>query len=96
VLKPANVRIDVDHDLPPDIEALLPDGLRDILDRPRCLAHNETAEDDLESASSAFGLTSIVDQLAAVYRDECRELAKKTGSEPEYRTHLYSDVVLNP
>jgi hypothetical protein len=67
VLKPANVRIDVDHDLPPDIEALLPDGLCDILDCPRCLAHNETAEDDLESASSAFGLTSIVDQLAAVY-----------------------------
>lgn len=32
MLKPANIVVDVDHVLPPDIEALLPKGLRDLLD----------------------------------------------------------------
>lgn len=72
------------HDLSLDIEALLSEGLRDILDRPRTASL---------TVSLAAGLASAVDQLATLYRDECREMARKTGSEPEYRTHLYSDVV---
>ncbi|KAF2624875.1 hypothetical protein BU25DRAFT_347015 [Macroventuria anomochaeta] len=99
VLKPANIIVDGDHDLPPNIEALLPEGLRDLLDRPQIApltnnhTHNEPADEHNGSRAWAAGSASEVNQLAVVYRDECRELARKTGSEPEYRTHLYGDVV---
>ncbi|KAK7189314.1 hypothetical protein PSPO01_04901 [Paraphaeosphaeria sporulosa] len=79
VLKPANIVIDVDHDLPPDIEALLLEDLRDIFDRPRLAPPTD---------NRTHGGTRSEDNT-----NECRELARKTGSEPEYRTHLYGDVV---
>lgn len=102
VLKPANIFVDVVHTLPPDIEALLPIGLRDILDRststPSSAAIHPgtsatTCEENGEKSAQARELADKVSQLAALYRDECRELAGKPGSEPEYRSHLYGDVV---
>ncbi|KAF2726497.1 hypothetical protein EJ04DRAFT_530224 [Polyplosphaeria fusca] len=82
---PANILIDVVHVLPPDIESLLPFDLRDILDPPSLVSKH--------TCHNAGELAERIRQLAAVYRDESRELAGKPGSEPEYRTHLYSDVV---
>ncbi|KAF2241907.1 hypothetical protein BU26DRAFT_525017 [Trematosphaeria pertusa] len=105
VLKPANILVDVIHVLPPDVEALLPSDLRDILDPPShappssprthadaaTATHNENAEE--ENNARTRELADRVRELAAVYLFECRLLAGKPGSEPEYRTHLYSDVV---
>jgi hypothetical protein len=103
VLKPTNILVDVDHTLPPDVEALLPHGLRDILDPPAAAATRTYAEHDADSVTNrepteacrnrARELAETVSQIADVYRDECRELARKPGSEPEYRTHLFGDVV---
>jgi hypothetical protein len=104
VLRPANILVDATHSLPPAIEALLPCGLRDILDPPPpappsaarahvgigTIAHQDN---DDETDTRTKELADKVSQLAAVYRDECRELAGKPGSEPEYRSHLYGDVV---
>ncbi|KAF2016865.1 hypothetical protein BU24DRAFT_419917 [Aaosphaeria arxii CBS 175.79] len=92
VLKPANVLVDVIHDLPSDIEALLPDDLRDILDlRPP--GTDKTTQDNTEFGGRETELADKISELVAVYRDECRKLATKPGSEPEYRTHLYGDVI---
>ncbi|KAF2732463.1 hypothetical protein EJ04DRAFT_525271 [Polyplosphaeria fusca] len=85
VLKPANILVDVVHVLPPDIESLLPFDLRNILDPPSLVSKH--------TCHNAGELAERIRQLAAVYRDESRELAGIPGSEPEYRTHLYSDVV---
>ncbi|KAF2024855.1 hypothetical protein EK21DRAFT_93737 [Setomelanomma holmii] len=99
VLKPVGILVDVIHNLPPDIEALLPRGLRDVLDRRAPLL--ATAYTQLEDTSDKFDgsyawtreLADKVSQIASVYRHECCELAEKPGSEPEYRSHLYGDVV---
>lgn len=94
VLKPTKIFVDVVHTLPPDIEALLPSGLRNLLDLPHSLPTSVTTNtEDSEKSAWTRELAENVRQLAAVYRDECRELAGKPGSEPEYRTHLYGDVV---
>ncbi|KAF1943260.1 hypothetical protein EJ02DRAFT_433376 [Clathrospora elynae] len=102
VLKPANILVDVNHTLPPDVEALLPPGLRDILDPPTAATHTHAQPDagsvtnrepTEASRNRARELADTISQIADVYRDECRELASKPGSESEYRTHLYGDVV---
>lgn len=99
VLRPAGILIDVIHNLPPEIEALLPCGLRDILDPPSAAhphAGTDTAtpeESNEESDTGAKELADKVSQVAPVYRDKCRELARKLGSEPEYRAHLFFDVI---
>ena len=98
VLKLANILVDVVHRLPPEIEALLPGHLRAVLD-PLPAAHLPAQSDSTIATSGGNteerdgGTKELIVQLAAVYRDECRELAGKPGSEPEYRTHLYGDVV---
>lgn len=94
VLKPTNILVDVVHTLPPEIEAILPSGLRDLLDPPHGLPSSVSSiVENTETTSPKKEIDDIVSQLAAVYRDECRELARKPGSEFEYRAHLYSDVV---
>jgi hypothetical protein len=102
VLKPANILVEIDHTLPPDIEALLPRGLRSILDPPAAVTPTHAEPDansvtNRESTEASYNrareLADTVSQIADVYCDECRELARKPGSEPEYRTHLYGDVV---
>ena len=100
VLKRANILVDVVHILPPDIETLLPFDLRDILDpspldRTRTDSNTSTLEEKgRENNTQARQPVEKIRQLAAVYRDESRELAGKPGSEPGYRTHLYSDIVV--
>jgi len=81
--------------LPPDIEALLPRGLRNILDPPlpappsAAHTHAETSttheEDNEEGNARGKG-------TGGCYRDECRGLAGKPGYGTEYR-HLFGDVV---
>lgn len=104
VLKPANILVDIIHSLPPDIEALLARHLRDTLDPPppappsAACTHAKTnitthKENNEESNAKARELADNISQLAAVYRDECRELVGNPGSKPKYRTHLYGDVV---
>jgi hypothetical protein len=95
-----NILVDVLHNLPPDIEAILPVGLRDILDLPPptpiSTIHNNAAtatNTDKETQVQANEVADRVSQIAEMYRDECRELAAKPGTEPEYLTHLYGDVV---
>jgi len=95
VLKPANILIDVIHDLSPDIEALLPHELRDIFNppppTPPSAPHTHVPTGSAHEHTE--GSNATAKELAAIYRDECRELAGKPGSEPEYRTHLFGDVV---
>ena len=93
VLKPANILLDVVHDLPPDIEALLPRGLRDILDPTRPAPHPiiDTLAADVDGDNGSKDRARLADEvnhIADVYQDECRELARKTDSEPEYHTSL--------
>jgi hypothetical protein len=82
VLKPSNIFVDTAHSLPPEIEVLLPQGLRGILNHV------------LPPAGILANIDNKVIELATVYRDECRELSKIPGSEPEYRALLFSDVVV--
>ncbi|KAF2627859.1 hypothetical protein BU25DRAFT_458258 [Macroventuria anomochaeta] len=75
------------------------EGLRDLLNRPPTvpltITHTHTEDTDEYNGSRARtgGSANEVNEPAALYRDEYRELARKTGSEPEYRTYLYDDVV---
>jgi hypothetical protein len=84
VLKPANIHVDVVHEIPPRIEALLPNGLRDLLNDsstvPLPMTHTHTEDADEYNSSRA----GEVYWLSTLYRNECRELARKTGSEPDY------------
>lgn len=101
-LRYANIFVDNagEQDLPPEIEARLPHGLRDILS-PLSAACNHcevdvTADKQNNQENDTRAREVLLDKassLAVVYRKECGVLARRVGGETEYRTHLYVNVV---
>ncbi|KAF1999696.1 hypothetical protein P154DRAFT_523032 [Amniculicola lignicola CBS 123094] len=83
LLKPARIRVDVVHNIPANVAALLPHRLRNDIPDTIDTLHEEGNDD----------VSPDLDAIANNYLEECRELAGKPGSEPAYRMILYDKVI---
>ncbi|PVH96477.1 hypothetical protein DM02DRAFT_687609 [Periconia macrospinosa] len=101
VLNRANIFIHVQQELPPEITALLPAGLRDILDldstapKDNPIASTTTDGNDVKKASENKEpdiLLQKASSLVSPYNECCGRL-RHLSPEFEHRRNLYADVV---